>query len=184
MSTNNPKVTVPAEMPPEAPPELVAKRDQMLADLETAAKATTGTQQQVMRKMAALIANTKPGAALDNQLFQDVKDAFQRYSQDPTASAKPQPAVLMQAVEWMQTYLASRGFAVQGTPAGAPAPAGQRGAAKASDSFESGGAQRARALTGDVPPPAAQPGSTTDQQQQLESFKTWMKNPALGKVKG
>ncbi|PTL80499.1 hypothetical protein [Vitiosangium sp. GDMCC 1.1324] len=187
MSTSNPKVNVPAEMPPEAPAELLAKRDKLVADLEAAAKSATGTQQQVMRKMATLLGSTKQGAPFDPQLFQDVKDAFQRYAQDPEASAKPQPAILMQSVEWMQNYLSSRGFAVQGAPASAPAataaPAPARGG---KDSFESGASQKARAITGDVPPPpAGQPAPPADKQQQdLESFKTWMKNPGLGKVKG
>jgi hypothetical protein len=190
MSTSNkPKVTVPAEMPREAAPEILAKRDQLIADLETAAKASTGTLQQVLRKMSALISNTKPGAALDNRLFQDVKDAFQRFSQDTEAAAK-RPPVLMQSVEWMQAYLSSRGFAVEGAaaPASAPAaaanPAAPRAAGGGKDGFESGGSQRARVL-GDVPPPpGAQPDAAKDQQQQLESFKTWMKNPGVGNVKG
>ncbi|WP_309889476.1 hypothetical protein [Archangium sp.] len=194
MSTSNkPKVTVPAEMPREAAPEILAKRDQLIADLETAAKGSTGTLQQVLRKMSALISNTKPGAALDNRLFQDVKDAFQRFSQDTEAAAK-RPPVLMQSVEWMQAYLSSRGFAVEGaaattaTTASAPAaaanPAAPRAAGGGKDGFESGASQRARVL-GDVPPPpGAQPDAAKDQQQQLESFKTWMKNPGVGKVKG
>jgi ABC-type transporter Mla subunit MlaD len=189
MSTSNkPQVTVPAEMPREAAPEILAKRDQLIADLETAAKASTGTLQQVLRKMSALISNTKPGAALDNRLFQDVKDAFQRFSQDTEAAAK-RPPVLMQSVEWMQAYLSSRGFAVEGAAATASAPAAAANpaaprAAGGKDGFESGGSQRARVL-GDVPPPpGAQPEGAKDQQQQLESFKTWMKNPGVGNVKG
>ncbi|QRK04584.1 hypothetical protein JQX13_30575 [Archangium violaceum] len=184
MSTSNNKLTVPAEMPPAAPADLVAKRDQIVAELEKAAKEASGTLQQVLRKMITLLASTKPGAPYDPQSLQDVKDAFVRYSQDPEALAKPRPAILMESVEWMQAYLASRGFPVQGAgaaPAAAPAskPAAAAGTAS-KDSFESGSAQHARSLGGDVPVPPGQ----SKEQEQLESMKSWMLNPSLGKVKG
>jgi hypothetical protein len=184
MSTNKPNV--PAEMPPAAPNEILAKRDQIIAELEKAAKDTTGTLQQVLRKMVTLLTSTKPGVPHSNQALQDVKDAFTRYSQDPEALAKPRPAILMESVEWMQAYLASRGFPVQAASASAaPAPAASKPAAGAKggkDSFESGGAQRARSLTGEAPPPPA--GQQNESQEQLESMKNWMLNPGLGKVKG
>ncbi|WNG45662.1 hypothetical protein F0U60_17305 [Archangium minus] len=183
MSTPN-NLTVPAEMPPAAPADLVAKRDHIIAELEKAAKDASGTLQQVLRKMVTLLASTKPGAPYNPQSLQDVKDAFTRYSQDPEAVAKPRPAILMESVEWMQAYLASRGFPVAGAAPAASAPAASKPASAAKgakDSFESGGSQHARSLGGDVPVP---PGQPNKEQEQLESMKSWMLNPGLGKVKG
>jgi hypothetical protein len=183
MTTTN-KPNVPAEMPPAAPNEILAKRDQIIADLEKAAKETSGTLQQVLRKMVTLLTSTKPGVPHSNQALQDVKDAFTRYSQDPEALKQPRPAVLMTSVEWMQAYLASRGFPVSeasssaaAPTAGKPAVAGMGGA---KDGFESGASQHARALGGDVPmAPGQQP-----KEQELDSIKNWMLNPGIGKVKG
>lgn len=186
MSTQKP--VVPAEMPPEAPAELIAKREPLAAELEKAAKATSGTLQQVLRKMQVLLSQTKPGSSLDGQLYQDVKDAFTRYAKDTAAG--PAPASLMQAVDWLQAYLSARGFAASAEPAastGAPASAAPRAAVKGGDAFDSGDSSaRARTLTGEVPlsPEAAKSLDPKSEQQQMESFKAWMKNPSLGKLKG
>ncbi|MFP2901530.1 hypothetical protein ACLEQD_35145, partial [Corallococcus sp. 4LFB] len=63
------------------------------------------------------------------------------------------------------------------------------GQGKVKDAFESSSAAKKRAvLTGDVPPPpsvaAAKPPDAQEVQKDMESFKAWMKNPALGKLKG
>ncbi|NMO21605.1 hypothetical protein HPC49_32205 [Pyxidicoccus fallax] len=189
MSNTNPDPRVPSEMPPDAPAELVAKRDRIIPELEKQAKAATGTLQQVMRKMGALISNTKPGAALDGRLYQDVKDAFSRHlaeaEKNPAIAAMP--PILVESVEWMQAYLNARGFSSEtsAAPAAAPAkaPAGKAPAAGAKDAFETSTKKHA-ALTGDVPPPPAQPLDVKKEQKELESFKAWMKNPSLGKLKG
>ncbi|RKG84734.1 hypothetical protein D7W82_21585 [Corallococcus sp. CA049B] len=184
---SNKKSTVPAEMPPEAPAELHAKRDSLLPELEKAAKDAKGTEQQVLRNLIKLMSNTKSGAAIDWQTFQDVKDSFTRYSKD-TTTGKP-PDCLEGALEWLSAYLNARGFG--GMEAAAPAAAGKpaaqaggRPTAGAQDGFESSNANRAAAL-GDVPPPpgAVKP-DVKGEQQQLDSFKAWMKNPSLGKLKG
>lgn len=185
MTTTN-KPNVPAEMPPAAPNDILAKRDQIIADLEKAAKDTSGTLQQVLRKMVTLLTGTKPGVPHSNQALQDVKDAFTRYSQDPEALKQPRPAVLMTSVEWMQAYLASRGFPVaEASSSAAPAATAAKPAAAAKggakDGFESGSSQHARALGGDVP---VTPGQQPKDQEQLESIKNWMLNPGIGKVKG
>jgi len=191
MSTSNTKVTVPAEMPPEAPPELLAKRDPLIAELETAAKTATGTLQQVLRKLAALLKSTtaKPGAPIDVPLFEDVKLAFQRFSQEPAEVIAKRPAVINQGVEWMQAYLSSRGFPVPGatataTPAAPAAPGASAAPAKrgVNDSFESNASQRAHAISGEAPAPAQQ--GTVGSKEQLESIKNWQMNPGFGKVKG
>lgn len=73
--------------------------------------------------------------------------------------------------------------------AAAPAaPMGQPAGKKGQDGFEGGGA-RPNKMTLNPETAAPPPGAPTTQepkseQQQLESFKTWMKNPSIGKVKG
>lgn len=197
MSNPNPDPRVPAEMPPAASEELTKKREGIIAGLDAAAKGSTGTLQQVLRKMSELLVNTKDGAQMNMQLYQDVKDAFNRHLSEAgkNPALATMPPILIESVEWMQTYLTERGVA---PAAAAPAPAATAPAAKpaagqatAKDAFESGSAAKKRAMvTGDVPPPpsvAATPGKPPDSQEvqkDLESFKAWMKNPALGKLKG
>jgi hypothetical protein len=170
-----------------APAELLAKREHLIAELDKAAKSAHGTLQQVLLKMGVLIGGTRPGAAIDPQGCEGIKEAFLRFSEDPAAPRTP--PILMEAMEWIQAYLAASSSLMA-----APAPAGVRAspspatsaAPRGKDSFESGAAPRARSVTGEVPhQPAAPPAEAPKgQQQQLESFKTWMKNPALGKLKG
>lgn len=193
MSNPNPDPRVPAQMPPEAPAELVAKRERLVTELENQAKSATGTLQQVMRKMSALLANTKPGASLSFQLYQDVKDAFNRHLNEATKTPAlaNMPPILVEAVEWMQAYLNARGFSTDEAAASAPAataapaptakaPAGPGGT---KDAFETS-SKKLPSLTGDVQaPPSAQPDVKAEQKD-LESFKAWMKNPSLGKLKG
>ncbi|PTL80496.1 hypothetical protein [Vitiosangium sp. GDMCC 1.1324] len=192
MSTSKPRVT---EAHPEAPPELLARRDPLIAGLEKAAKSAspTGTLHQVLRKMVVLVSSTRQGAGIEPQVFQDVQEAFLRFSEDTSAAV---PAILTEALEWTQAFFVARGFARPGdeseaasppAPASAAAPRAAAKTAAKKDSFETSSTQRARSLTGEVPVPAApaQPAAPEKQQQQdLESFKTWMKNPALGKLKG
>lgn len=193
---------------PTEPPELVAKRDKLLARLEKESKAATGTAQPVLRKMHELLNNTRVGTPLNVNLYQEVKDAFVRFMKDPVL---PPPTIIMEVVEFMQERLVAVGFTgqmewpegapqlpqgfvgslLQGTPAaGAPAPAAapaQRTPAAAKDGFEGSSApQRKMTLNPETAPAPAAPAApdAKSEQQQLESFKTWMKNPALGKVKG
>lgn len=183
MSNPNPDPRVPAQMPPEAPPELVAKRERLVTELENQAKSATGTLQQVMRKMSALLGNTKPGASLSFQLYQDVKDAFTRHLNEATKTPAlaTMPPVLVESVEWMQAYLNARGFSTdEAAASAAKAPVGPGGA---KDAFETSSKKHA-SLTGDVPPPPAAPPDVKAEQKDLESFKAWMKNPSLGKLKG
>lgn len=193
--------------PPE-PPELVAERDRLLPELEKQAKATSGTAQQVLRKLHELITHTKPGAPFDIQIYAEVKSAFERFMKDPVL---PPPAVIMQCVEFMQRRLVAFGFTGKmELPPGAPppppglidnslsspapstaTPAAGTAAARAgggrTDGFE--GSSKGKASAGltlnpetAAPPPGAE--ESKPEQQQLESFKTWMKNPHIGKVKG
>ncbi len=91
---------------PVEPPELVAKREKLLAALEKQAKAATGTAQPLLRKMHELVANTKVGVPLNVNLYTDVKDAFIRFTKDPVL---PPPTIIMEVVEFMQERLAAVG---------------------------------------------------------------------------
>lgn len=196
MSSQQQKPVVdPSVAPPEAPSELIEKREKIAQELEKVAKTSTGSLQQVLRKTAAMLSNTKPGAQIDGQLYNDVKEAFLRYSKDTAAG--PTPPVLMEAIDWMSAYLSSRGFAPAPEPAAAaaapaasaPAAAPAQGAKAAKDGFESGKPTKSAMSLGnpDAPLPTAAPNQPLDpkaEQKELESFKNWMKNPGLGKLKG
>ena len=189
---------------PTEPPELVAKREKLLAALEKQAKTATGTAQPVLRKMHELLTNTKVGSPLNVNLYNEVKDAFVRFTKDPVL---PPPTIIMEVVEFLQERLVAVGFTgqmewpegappvpagfvgalLEGAPAAAaPAAQAQRpGAAGVKDGFEgSGGQRKGMTLNPETAPAPAAPADAKSEQQQLESFKTWMKNPALGKVKG
>jgi hypothetical protein len=193
--------------PPE-PPELVAERDRLLPELEKQAKTASGTAQQVLRKLHELIVHTKPGAPFDIQIYAEVKAAFERFVKDPVL---PPPAIIMQCVEFMQRRLVAFGFTGKmELPPGAPPPppglidnslaspapstatpaAGTpaaRGGGR-TDGFEGSSKSKSQAGLTLNPETAAPPPGAADEakpeQQQLESFKTWMKNPHIGKVKG
>ncbi|AKJ05814.1 hypothetical protein ATI61_110435 [Archangium gephyra] len=188
---------------PTEPPELVAKREKLLAALEKQAKTATGTAQPVLRKMHELVASTKVGVPLNANLYNEVKEAFVRFTKDPVL---PPPTIIMEVVEFMQERLAAVGFTgqmewpegappvpagfvgalLEGAPAsgGAPAAPAQRPAAGVKDGFEGSSSQRKMTLNPETAPAPAASTDPKSEQQQLESFKTWMKNPALGKVKG
>jgi hypothetical protein len=188
MSTPS-KPFVPVEIN-DAPPDLLAKAGPLLAELDKATKAATGTLQQVLRIMTMLVTDTKAGS-LNQQTYQDLKNAINRYMKDVTENpslAANRPAVLADAVDWVQAYVAARGVTPEKPAAAAPAPTAApaaRGAGvTAKDGFESGPKARMPSLGGDPAPApaAAQPGEKSE--KDLESFKAWMKNPALGKLKG
>lgn len=78
-----------------------------------------------------------------------------------------------------------------GTPAaGSTAVQGRGGGGGGKDGFEGSGKSKSTAAltlnpeTAAPPPGSSDPGEGKPEQQQLESFKTWMKNPHIGKVKG
>jgi len=206
---SNPKNPAAPAFPPE-PPALAVERERLLPELEKQAKAATGATQQVLRKLHELIAHTKPGAPFDFQIYSDVKGAFERFMKDPVL---PPPPVIMQCVEFMQERLVAFGFTGKmelppgapppppelvgsisgGTSApavSAPAAAAPRAAPAvrgAKDGFEGSTAKTQSRPTLNPETAAPPPGAPTEnkpEQQQLESFKTWMKNPHVGKVKG
>ncbi|NBD08631.1 MULTISPECIES: hypothetical protein [Corallococcus] len=190
-----PKKEIPP-LPPE-PPELTAKREKLLVELDEQSKSATGTFQQVLRNMRKLVASSAPTAPLDQQLYTDVKDALTRFMKEPIL---PPPPILGQVVEYLQHRISTYGMTIQKavmemnpeigaklaiTPPGAAAPtaaapaASRPGPKGSSDGFESS----SRGKMNLNPEPAGTPDPKAEQQQ-LESFKAWMKNPALGKLKG
>ncbi|QRK04588.1 hypothetical protein JQX13_30595 [Archangium violaceum] len=166
---------------PANPTDLLAWRDQLIAELERNAKTAKGSLQLVLLKMHSLVGGSRPGGSLDRQLFQELQEAYARFSQDP--SAQRTPSVIMECLDWVHTcFIAPSSSASGNAGSVAKSSAAVPGAGKSGkDSFESGAAPRARSLTGEVSVASAQP---KEQQPQLESVKTWMMNPSLGKVKG
>lgn len=189
---------------PKEPAELIARREKLLVKLDEQQKSATGNIKACMLKLIQVFNAMAPGSPLDEQLYQDFKEAFVRLSKDPAAI--PPPPLFMECVEYMQARIAalapqfqavatqhniSTNLPAAEAPAAAPAApaAPQAGAPKAAakDGFESGGASRKpMSLGGDdvPPPPQAQGAEKKDKQEELESFKNWMKNPGLGKMKG
>jgi hypothetical protein len=157
---------------PARPTDPLAWRDQLIAELEKTSKTVKGSLQQVLLKMLALLNSARPGGTLDKQLFHELQEAFGKFAQDPAGAQMP--AVIMECLEWVHTCFMAPGAASAG------------GAAKkgGKDSFDSGAAQRARSLTGEAPAAAVAPPKKEQPAQQLESIKTWMLNPGLGKLKG
>ncbi|MBZ4397035.1 hypothetical protein OWM54_05795 [Myxococcus sp. MISCRS1] len=197
MSTQKAKM---GALPPE-PAALVEKREKLLAELETQSKTAQGTFLQVVRTMKMLVSSTTPGAPFDERLYGDVSSALERFMADPIL---PVPPALGMVVTYLSERLNTYGMTIQNavkeanpemhaklafTPPSAqpaPAPAAPAAAARApaaKDGFESGSSRRALALDPEAnpPPPAADP---KQEQQKLEGFKAWMKNPSLGKIKG
>lgn len=197
MSTQKAKM---GALPPE-PSELVEKRDKLLAELESQSKTAQGTFLQVVRTMKMLVASTTPGTPFDERLYGDVSGALQRFMADPIL---PVPPTLGMVVSYLSERLSTYGMTIQNavkeanpemhaklafTPPSAaapaappPAPARTSGAPAAKDGFESASNKRSLSLDPEASPPP--PADPKKEQQQLESFKAWMKNPSLGKLKG
>ncbi|NTX36447.1 MULTISPECIES: hypothetical protein [unclassified Myxococcus] len=199
MSTQKAKM---GPLPPE-PAELVEKRDKLLAELESQSKVAQGTFLQVVRTMKMLVASTTPGTPFDEKLYGDVSGALQRFMADPIL---PVPPTLGLVVSYLSERLSTYGMTIQNAvkeanpelhakfafappgaqapsaPAAPPAPARTSGAPAAKDGFESASNKRSLSLDPEASPPP--PADPKKEQQQLESFKAWMKNPSLGKLKG
>ncbi|NNB89288.1 hypothetical protein HJC10_29020 [Corallococcus exiguus] len=195
-----PKTQLP--LPPE-PPELKEKRDKLLAELDVQGKTAQGTFLQVVRNMRKLVAASAPGTPLDEGMYKDVTDSLNRFMKDPIL---PPPAILGHVVEYLQYRISTYGMTIQSAvmemnpelgakfavtppvaaPAAPAAPArGAAGGHKTSDGFENSSRPKIALTREDSLPGTAKPADTrAESQQQLDSFKAWMKNPALGKLKG
>ncbi len=174
----------------DAPPELLAKADPIIAELEKAAKTATGTLQQVLRTVANVVRDSK-GGQFDQGLHKTMTDLMSRLMTEAKSDASivaKIPSVLGDGIDWLQSYIAARGvpeggYFSEGKPAAkapAAAAAPRPAAGKSQDGFESKSSRPMALPTDDVANPAVpqKPG------QQLESFKAWMKNPNTGKLKG
>lgn len=171
MTTSNEKPVIPADFPPEAPAELQAKREGIVAALEAEASTASGNLQQVLRVLAQTVNNCRPDAQLDFQLDMALRQAFQRY--EPEMGHSPMPKALVDGVAWMQEYVQARGFPVS-TEGSIPAQKVQ--GSGATDVFEK--VQNKMSLTGEQPAVAPQG------EAQEGGLKNWQLNPGLGKVRG
>jgi len=201
MSTQNPKKEK-YPVPPE-PQELVEGREKLLVELERQEKSAQGTFLQVIRTMKMVLSSMEPGMPSDERLYGDATSAFKRFMKDPIL---PVPPVLGMVVEYLSLRLNTYGMTIQNavkemnpemhaklaftppsarTAAAAPAPAAAPAAASSGkgpkDGFDSA-TNRPLSLDPDAAP--AGPADPKKEQQNLESFKAWMKNPSLGKLKG
>jgi len=202
MSTQDPKKKKKYPIPPE-PQEIVEMREKLLVELGRQEQSAQGTFLQVVRTTKMLVSSTAPGAPVDERLYGDVTSALQRFMKDPVL---PVPPVLGMVVEYLSYRLNTYGMTVQNavkemnpelhakmaftpppmgtapaTPAPAPAPAPASSAKGPKDGFESA-AKRPLSLDPDAAPAGS--ADPKKEQQNLESFKAWMKNPSLGKLKG
>jgi hypothetical protein len=84
---------------PIEPPELAAKRERLLVELEKEAKVATGTAQPVLQKMHELLVSTQPGAPFDAALYEGVKTAFVNFTKAPVF---PPPAIIMECLQFLQ----------------------------------------------------------------------------------
>jgi len=199
------------QFPPE-PPELAAERERLIPEVEKQAKAATGTAQPLLRKFHELMLHTRPGAPFELQIYQDVKDAFMRFMKDPVLpppaiimqcveymqkrlvafgftgqmqlpeGVQPPPPSVMGPSLLQGVQVPAAGGAT--APMAPAAPASK----KAQDGFEGSGSKPSKMTlnpeTAAPPPGAPTTPDAKSEQQQLESFKTWMKNPSIGKLKG
>ena len=168
---------------PARPADRHAWRDQLIGELERTSKTATGSLQPVLLKMLALVSKSKQSGSLDKQLFTDLQEAFGRYAHDLSAGGPP--PVLMECMEWIDVcFMVPLAEANRDAAAGKkPAPVGPGVARKnGKDGFDSGTPSHARTLSSDSAPPADP--NPPKQQRELETIKTWMMNPGLGKVKG
>jgi hypothetical protein len=85
--------------PPPEPPALAAERDKLMAELQKQAKTATGPTQTVLKKLYEVLAQTKPGATANPQVFTEAKAAFAELSK---AKVDSPPPVIMQTLEFMQ----------------------------------------------------------------------------------
>jgi hypothetical protein len=207
MTTKDSSTKAQAIAVPKEPPEMIARRAKILGELDKQSKGASGNVKACMLKSIQVLKSMEPSAPLDEKLYQDFTEAFMRLAKDP--AALPPPEIFLSCIEYMQERIAVLSPAFTSVaaenemkapaikaPDAAAAPAAPTAStataapAKASkDGFESTGSAKKKMSLGEeaAPPPAPTATAATPEgkkQEELESFKTWMKNPALGKMKG
>jgi hypothetical protein len=201
MSTKDQKAS-PIAVPQE-PPELIARRGKILAELEKQSKNAQGNLKACMLKAMQVLKAMEPSMPLDEQLYSDMTEAFMRLTKEP--SPPPPPEIFITLVEYMQERISvlspqfaavaaehdikvspvAAPAAAAAAPAAAPAAPAAPAAKGPQDGFESSApAKKKMSLGGDDAPPPPGASSDTKKKEELESFKAWMKNPGLGKTKG
>lgn len=108
------------------PPALAAERDKLMAELQKQAKTATGPTQTVLKKLYEVLAQTKPGATANPQVFTEAKAAFAELNK---AKVDSPPPVIMQTLEFMQKRTAA-----MAPPPAAPAKSAPPPAAKSAPS--------------------------------------------------
>lgn len=204
MSTKDSKAS-PIAVPQE-PPEMIARRGKILAELEKQSKTAQGGIKACMLKSIQVLKAMEPSMPLDEQLYQDMTESFMRLTKDPAPPTPPE--IFLTLVEYMQERISvlspqyaavaaeheiklpapkapEAAAAAAAAPAAAPAASGSPSAKGPADGFESSGpAKKKLSLGGDDAPPPPSASPDTKKKEELESFKAWMKNPSLGKTKG
>lgn len=166
------------------PPELVQKRERLIEELDKQIKTSSGTLQQLLRKLHLVLKNLNPQVPYDPSLTADFEGLLTRYAKDPSAP-KPPPEIANEVMAYMAEHLAAVGLADEApsAPAAAKAPAAPAGKAPLKkDGFE-GSAQQKVALNAEqvAPAPAAKPEPG---KPAMESFQVWTRNPSFGKTRG
>ncbi len=102
-------------IPPESP-EMAAERERLIPELMKQSKAATGATQTVLRKLADVLQQTRPGAPVNLQVYADAKAAFELFGKEPGLVPPP---ITTQVIEFLQKRAAAMGATA---PAKAPAP--------------------------------------------------------------
>lgn len=178
--------------PNPEPPALAAEREKLMAELQKQAKTATGPTQTVLKKLYEVLAQTRPGAPANPQVFTEAKAAFEQFSKAPVASPPP---VIMQTLEFMQKRSAVVAPAPAAAPKSAPPPAASPAGPRApipggtfSAASAGGPAPRASSAGGSFasgPPPRGAPSprrSTMDgfEAPQRTSSAVSLKPPNVG----
>lgn len=137
--------------PNPEPPALAAEREKLMAELQKQAKTATGPTQTVLKKLYEVLAQTRPGAPANPQVFTEAKAAFEQFSKAPVASPPP---VILQTLEFMQKRSAIM------TPAVAPKSAPPPATGSANPRASSAGGTFSAASAGGPPPRASSAGGS------------------------
>jgi hypothetical protein len=139
--------------PNPEPPALAAEREKLMAELQKQAKTATGPTQTVLKKLYEVLAQTRPGAPANPQVFTEAKAAFEQFSKAPVTSPPP---VIMQTLEFMQKRSAIMAPAPAPAAKSAPPPSANPASPKAPVA----GGTFSAASSGGPPPRASSAGGS------------------------
>jgi hypothetical protein len=102
---------IPAEFSEEAktmlkalkpePPELVERRQQLLAELTSQVASTTGALQQVLSALREILLGMQPEVPFKDGLAEEFSRALQLFGQNP-AALDPPPALITECMNYMR----------------------------------------------------------------------------------